>query len=72
MLMYTKKSLLLTKWPVQGFICRQNLLQERKFCKYCFTEQVLKITSSSILPVFLYNLFTNYEKLKVVLHFRSA
>ena len=72
MLMYTKKSLLLTKWPVQGFICRQNLLQEKKLCKHFVTEQVLKITSSSILPVFLYNLFTNYEKLKVVLHFRSA
>ena len=72
MLMYTKKSLLLTKWPVQGFICRQNLLEKRKLCKHFVTEQVLKITSSSILPVFLYNLFTNYEKLKVVLHFRSA
>ena len=42
MLMYTIKSLLLTKWPVQGFICRQNLLQEKKLCKYCVTKQVLK------------------------------
>ena len=51
MLMYTIKSLLLTKWPVQGFICRQNLLQEKKLCKYCVTEQVLK---NCILPVSFY------------------